>query len=231
MTYEIATVLCGTERPSWPDMSKHRWLTIDNSDNALSPCEAYQKLLRSSGSDILIYLHNDVDVHDKDWITWMLYNWGTDCVAYGLGGALALGNRNLYRARYDINNMARRGYMSNQTDAEVHGVRYEGIRRVAVLDAFAMAVRVEWLRARGGWPVKHLSHHCLDLWLACEAARDKKEIWMVGSSCTHRGGGVSTKPIYEQAKWLQGGTLASDHQLPHKWLAKEYADVLPIEVL
>jgi len=118
--------------------------------------------------------------------------------------------------------------MSNQTDAQVHGERFTGCRRVAVLDAFLMAIRTDWLRSIGGWPTQHLTHHCLDLWLACEAARHNKEIWMTGVSCTHHGGGSSTKPIYKDAKWLQAGSMESDHILPHLWLYNEYRDVLPI---
>ena len=51
---------------------------------------------------------------------------------------------------------------------------------------------------------------------------------MVGVDCTHHGGGSSTKPLYRDAKWLQGGSMETDHQLPHKWLYDNYRDVLPI---
>jgi hypothetical protein len=53
---------------------------------------------------------------------------------------------------------------------------------------------------------------------------------MVGASCTHHGGGTSTKPEYAKAKWLAGGTMEEDHQAPHRWLYEEYRDVLPISV-
>ena len=124
--------------------------------------------------------------------------------------------------------MARSGYMSNQDDWEIHGKRETGTKRVAVLDAFLMAVRRDFLLSVGGWPVKHLTHHCLDLWLACEAARAGKEIYMVGISALHSGGGTSTNAIYATAEWKQGGSLETDHQLPHRWLAETYRDVLPI---
>ena len=52
---------------------------------------------------------------------------------------------------------------------------------------------------------------------------------MVGASCTHLGGRTSTSPEYKDAEWLQGGTLESDHLLPHKWIYEEYRDVLPLE--
>jgi GT2 family glycosyltransferase len=183
-------------------------------------------------SDILVYTHSDVTIHDPEWLLNVLLVIGyfPNVVAVGLGGALSLGNKDLYRKPYNIRNMARGHYMSNQTDAQIHGERFTGVHRVAVLDAFFMAIRTDWLRSIGGWPTKHLTHHCLDLWLACEAARHNKGIWMTGVSCTHHGGGTSVKPIYKDAKWLQAGSLESDHILPHLWLYNEYRDVLPIEV-
>lgn len=204
---------------------------ICNYDNLDSPAYCYQTGVYSSFSEITIFIHDDVTLHDPEWLQRVLSAFQNSKVAaVGLGGATSLGSKDLYRKPYDIRNMARGGYASHQTDAETHGERFSGVRQVAVLDAFFMAVRTDWLRSRGGWPTEHLTHHCLDLWLACEAARCGKEIWMTGVSCTHHGGGSSTKPSYGQARWLQGGTLESDHQIPHKWLWNEYRDVLPIQV-
>jgi hypothetical protein len=227
MTIEIASVLCGGPGLQTPS---GLFEEFDNRDNRLTPCQAYQQLLDRSRGDIQVLCHDDVTIHDPEWLARIesIFVGRPDCVAVGLGGATRLGSRDLGRKPWDIWQMARSGYASNQTDAEVHGERFTGDRRVAVLDAFILAVRVSWLRARNGWPVAHLTHHCLDTWLACEAARDRKEIWMTGASCTHHGGGSSTKPEYAQAKWLQGGSLESDHQSPHRWLAREYADCLPI---
>ena len=209
-------------------------LCIDNTKNLKSPAECYQSMLQSATEweeDFLIYFHDDVTVHDKDWNERIRNRFkDPQVVAVGMGGATGLANKDLYRKPFNIWNMARSGYCSNQTDAETHGSRFTGSKRVAVLDAFCMAVRMPWLRDRGGWPIRHLTHHCLDLWLACEAARDGKQIWMEGISCTHHGGGTSTKPSYTKAPWLQGGSLEQDHIRPHKWLYKEYRDVLPILV-
>ncbi len=230
MTSEIVSVLCGGPGPGLG--LEKLWNIISNRDNARSPCAAYQQLLDACQSDVIIYIHDDVTIHDPDWLSRVMALFeNPNCVAVGLGGATALGSRDLYRKPYNIWNMARRGYASNQTDAETHGQRFDGSRQVAVLDAFLMAVRVDWLRSRGGWPVEHLSHHCLDLWIACEAARTGREVWMVGVDCTHHGGGSSTTKEYAQAKWLQGGTMESDHQIPHRWLYEEYKDVMPVEIL
>ena len=230
MTYEIVTVRCGGNGPVLPEQELLSRV-YDNHRNERTPCDAYQLLLQLAIADVIVYLHDDLTVHDPEWLEMILG--AIECsnvVAVGLGGATALGNRDLYRKPFNIWNMARSGYASNQTDAETHGERFTGVRHVATLDAFCMAVRTSWLRARGGWPVGALTHHCLDLWLACEAARDQKEIWTVGASCTHHGGGTSTKPEYAKAKWLKGGSMEEDHQAPHRFLYDEYRDVLPIEV-
>lgn len=240
MTFDIGTVICGPSRSSWPDsIPPENLFLLDNSDNDKTPCRCYQDILEMSNADVIIYIHSDVTIHDADWIERVMKPFEREeCVAVGFGGATSLGRPDLYRKPYNIWNMARGGYASNQTDAEVHGERFTGERRVAVLDAFLMAVRRDWLRGRKtygrthrgidwGWPVDHLTFHCLDLWLGCEAARDDKEIWMAGVDCTHHGGGTSITKKYAGSPWLQGGTLSEDHQKPHFWLADHFRDVLP----
>ena len=204
---------------------------VENEDNKYSPCAAYQHCLNECESDVICMVHDDVIVHDPDWHERVMDQFNKpNTVAVGFGGATGLGNKDLYRKPFNIWNMARTGYASNQTDAEVHGERFTGSRRVATLDAFFLAVRSSFIVATGGWPTANLTHHCLDLWLACEAARQGKEVWMVGCSVSHLGGRSSAQPIYKDAKWLQGHSLESDHVLPHKWLFNNYRDVLPLEI-
>ncbi len=251
MNCEIATVLCGDQKPDWPrkDAYRSRIISIDNSANEKSPCECYQIALDMCNSDVLIYVHSDVTIHESNWdgSVMALFD-NPQCVAVGLGGATGLGSPNLYKKPYNIWNLARSGYASNQTDAEVHGARFTGSKRVAVLDAFFMAVRCDWLRTRRtlkphregidkdgvmdyemGWPTSRLSHHMLDGWLACEAASDGKEIWMTGISATHHGGGTSVTDKYAKAPWLQGGSREADHEIPHRWIYDSYRQVLPIQ--
>ena len=235
MMVEVVSVLCGGNGPqqSWHAGDPMIQLDdeVDNRNNESSPTDCYAALLEASDADVLVYLHDDVTVHDSNWLNRIthLFN-NSECVCVGFGGATQLGHDDLYKVGYRLPYMARQGYVSNQTDWQTHGGLEKGDKRVAVVDAFCMAVRTSFLAGVGGWPIKHLTHHCLDLWLACEAARAGKQVWMAGVSCTHHGGGSSTKPAYQRAKWLQGGSLESDHRLPHRWLYDEYRDVLPIKV-
>lgn len=206
----------------------------DNTRNAWSPCGVYEehRLWARDKVDITIYAHDDVTIHDTNWLDYFDKAFEfDDIVAVGLGGATGLGHPDLYKYPYQLQNMARRGYKSNQTDWDVHGSRWTGLAPVAVLDAFVMAVRHSFLDKIGGWPTRYLTHHCLDLWLACEAARHNKKIYMAGVYCTHHGGGTSTKQTYSRSQWLQGGNIALDHTEPHLWLYETYRDVLPISVL
>jgi GT2 family glycosyltransferase len=233
MLIDLVTVDCGGPGLVIPEIDSDsvKRTRYTNDGNKHSPCRLYQHALEHTESDVIIYAHDDLTVHDSKWLDKIIYCMpsGNETVAVGLGGALGLGNSNLYRKPYNIANMARRHYMSNQTDAEVHGERYLGRRRVAVIEQFFMAIRTEWLRSIGGWP-ELLTHHCLDMWLACMAARNKKDIWMTGISCTHHGGGTSTSQKYADARWLIGGSRELDHQLPHKYIYNEFRDVLPIEI-
>jgi hypothetical protein len=207
----------------------------NNPGNLLSPCEIYQRKLETCKTRYITYVHNDVTIHDNEWpnkIESLFMTRLGPIVAVGLGGALGLGVPYLYKKAYHISQMARQTYISNQDDAEIHGELFVSHRRVAVPEAFFMCVDSKWLKSNkwGGWPVKHLTHHCLDLWLACQAARDGKEIWMTGISCLHTGGGVKKIGDYSTAPWLQGGNIKEDHEQPHRWLYEEYRDVLPIRV-
>ena len=213
MIIDVVSVLCGGQGPRQSfgaDSDPRIYLddAYDNADNHTSPCQAYQSLLNNTKSDVIAYIHDDVTIHEPNWRSRVLSLFeNPDVVCVGFGGAWGLGMPALYKERYRLSNLARRGYCSNQTDWQTHGQLEKGNKRVAVVDAFFMAVRTDFLRGLGGWPVNRLTHHCLDLWLACEAARAKKQVWMCGVHCTHHGGGSSTKPAYEQAGWLQGRTL------------------------
>jgi len=258
VTFDISTVICGDSRPKWPGFEEHveegRVIWGANGANEFSPCQMYQGALDTTKADIIIYMHNDLEINDPDWLDKVLHIFQISdavapkdgrVVAVGLGGALALGNMDLYRKSFDIRNMARRRYASNQDDAEFHGERFTEVRRVAVIEQFFMAIRTDWLRKRltrkvatkaspydyeMGWPTTKLFHHGLDMWVACEAARSGDRIYMNGISCHHHGGGVSVSESYNKAKWLGGRTPAEEHRDSHLWLANQYTDVLPIEV-
>lgn len=204
---------------------------IHNKGNKLPPSVLLRNYTDHCGSDVIMFVHDDVTIHSEDWHQQAMYKFlcAPNVGVVGFGGALGLGDPDLYKRPYDMQDMARVSYMSNQTDWHAHGQALYEPKRVAVLDAFFMAVRRDFLMAAGNWPTE-LTHHCLDLWLACEAARHKVETWIVPVSVTHHGGGTSTKKAYQDAKWVQGGSTEQDHIRPHRWIYNKYRDVLPLEV-
>lgn len=243
LSFEIATVLCGGPGlklpPHTDKLTSAPLITrYDNRKNLKTPCQCYQDIYLSALSlpqripDILIYAHDDAELFDPEWIPKLLavFEGNPECVVAGLGGATELGREGLYKRPYRISDMARGNYVSAQRDWNIHGGLLSGDHGVVCIDAFFIAVRTEFLTMVNGWPVSHLSHHCLDLWICLEAARRRKQVRAIGIDCMHYGGGTSTKPAYRDAKWLQGGDMVGDHQEPHKWLHREYSDILPIRV-
>lgn len=249
ISYEIVSVICGGPGPKFPPAKfppagtanaviSPFYTRIDNTANLCTPCECYQNAYLNALSppklvpDVLIYAHDDIEIFDPDWLPKVLslFESNPKCAVAGLGGATELGREGLYKRPYRISDMARGNYASKQRDWSTHGNLLHDSRRVAVVDAFFIAVRTGFLHGLCGWPVNSLSHHCLDLWLGCEAAQHDQEVWSIGIDCMHYGGGTSTKPAYREAKWLKGGTLVGDHEKPHKWLHDTYKDVLPIRI-
>jgi len=148
----------------------------------------------------------------------------------GMGGALGIGTPDIYRRPYNIWQLQRIDYFSNQTDWQVHGKREEDLRDVAVVDGFFMAVRREFLDQIGGWSWMQTRFHCYDVALCLMAHRKGWKVRMVGVNCTHHGGGTSTSAEYKAWLESQGTNQAEDHSKPHEWLYNEFRDVLPLRV-
>ena len=228
-SYQAFSVVCGGAGPILPGADV---TLIDNRENLRTPRDCYQEALELCNADICVIMHDDVTVYAADWADRVIdvFAKHDDCVAVGLGGATGLGTDDIYKKPYEINQLARQRYCSNQTDAETHGARFTGVKQVAIVEPFFMAIKTSWLRSRGGWKAAPITHHLADHFIACEAARSRKQLFMVGCDVWHAGGGSSTKDVYRSAEWLQGKSMEADHQIPHAWLANEYRDVLPIRV-
>ena len=229
MTHDVFSVSCralGAKLPGLDGLSE-----LSNRDNRVPPSHLYQSALEATAAEVIIYVHDDVTILDRDWLSRVLAVFERPEIAVvGLGGAPGLGLPSLYKRPYFLNDMARWGFRSNLVDWYQHGVRETGSARVAVIDQFFMAVSTTFLRKAGGWPISRLTHHCMDMWVCCEAARQQQQVWIVGAECAHRSDNTSQTDAYKMASWLQGGTLEQDHALPHRWIYEEYRDVLPIVI-
>jgi glycosyltransferase involved in cell wall biosynthesis len=189
---------------------------------------AYQRgFEHTSDFRIIAFLHDDLLVHDNDWVDRVLHEFDDPEVGLvGFGGGLGHGSSRLYVDPYDYHQLGRNHFLSNMTDAENHGQRFTGSCDVAVLDGFALIVRRELLEKAGGWPLSTpIGYVCYDYWLCCMARRLGYRIRLVGVSCTHLGGrtfvklGIGRDPKH----WDQ-------YINSHRYIYDNFKDVLPYEV-
>ena len=198
-------------------------------------------------ADLIACLHDDLAIHDVDWVG-RVCRYFADHPAMGLagfGGAIALGDPDLYQKDYDPFALARRGFRSNLTDAEAHGLRRLYPERVACLDGFSqIGRRAFWAgEARGGprpntgvppWTVLAdlgMVHHGYDGALGCLAARQGWETWYLPIACTHYGGRTAVGDVGYQA-WANQ-THGGDHAIwrnAHRLWYDAFRDVLPLSV-
>lgn len=216
---------------SWQDTMSKPWpVVVDATTEGpeagfLTKCE---KAWRGTNATIIGYLHSDLFIHEHKWDKRVLQAFDDEnVVVVGFVGATHLGHPDIYRVPYDYHQLARADVWSNLTDAESHGGRDAGTRKVAVVDSCAVFTRREFLDRVGGWPVERFpdSSHCSDLYICCRAHRLGASVQLVGVSCTHRSGGKGEAGT----RWLddRGGDLAI-HRRAHEVLYDEMRDVLPI---
>lgn len=198
---------------------------FDGKDGMLTAYQrAYNYLL--SEHEILAYVHDDVlftEPADGIWKRVLAEFDDPTVGVVGFGGALVHGSPDLYRTPFRVNQLGRSLYRSNTEDAEVHGERFTGECDVATLDGFCLVVRRDVLERSGGWPVDTpVNYLCYDYWLTCVAHRLGYRVRLVGARCLHLGGrtAVALKRIPPDG---------AGHYEAHKWLWKEFADVLPFD--
>lgn len=190
-----------------------------------------EKRAPSPHPDWLIFVHDDVDISDVAWQSRFTDTHKEPNVAIvGLGGAIGIGTADIYKTPYHIHQLARQNYSSNQTDYQIHGTLETGVKKVAVVDGFFLAIRWKFLEEIGGFSWMKTRFHCYDLALCLEAYRRGWEVRMIGLSCTHHGGRTSTTPEYVDWCTAQGTTPALEHSQPHVWLYDRYRDLLPFHV-
>jgi GT2 family glycosyltransferase len=180
--------------------------------------------------DILVFLHDDVEVHEA-WEMRVRKEFDDpEVVIVGLGGATGIGVDDIYKTPYDIWQLQRLSYASNQRGWDIHGKQETGSRDVAVVDGFFMAIRGEFLREINGWSWFPHRFHCYDTALCLMAARRGYKVRTIGVDVTHYGGGTSITPEYVEFCKEHGTTPEREHQEPHRWLYENFRQELPLRV-
>ena len=201
-------------------------------EHDLGPVPQYRTYYASHSCDpFAIFMHNDVTFHEDNWRERVASEFDDPKVAIvGLGGALGIGTSDIYKKPYDIWQLTRQRYFSNQLDWRTHGQLETGSRDVAVVDGFFMAIRGEFLRKIGGWSWFPFEFHGYDTCMCLMAHRHGWKVRMVGIPCVHHGGGASTTPEYKQRCKARGTTMEREHEEPHLWMYNEFRDCLPLRV-
>ena len=209
--------------------------------------------LDQTDAEIIACLHDDVEIHDPDWIakTIRLFERHPACGLAGFGGAIGLGDSDIYQKPYSAIQLARIGFRSNLVDAEVHGMRSLLSEQVAAVDGFSVIGRREFFEGFGRpvpqgpgivgvkhkrpWTVMEdlkVYHHAYDGIVSCLAKRYGWETWFLPIACRHYGGATAVGDQGYQ-KWAAEQTPGGDQsfwQSAHKIWFDNFKAELPIRV-
>lgn len=205
--------------------------------------------LEHTDADIICCLHDDLEIQDPDWQKKVIRHFKKvpSCGLAGFGGAIGLGDADIYQKPYAPQQLARVGFRSNLTDAEVHGSRSLISEKVACLDGFSQIGRREfWEGGQQNGPIRAsfanrpwtlledlgIVHHGYDSFLGCIAARYGWETWYLPIRCHHYGGRTAVGDSgYQQ--WATDRIAGGDHgfwEQAHRIGWEAFRDILPLRV-
>lgn len=211
------------------------WVTVGGSEKNIGVTPALHKLYEmaigtgANDSDFILFMHDDVQILEEHWDERVL-GWLEDrpnCGIFGFGGARGLGDPDIYKTPYKLQQLARRDFISNMKNGEIHGRIVKYPTRVATLDLFTIGAKVSFLKSIKGWNWWPTVHHNLDHAICLEAIAQGLEVWMLPIHCHHKGGQTSTRVDFEQDFGMSEGNVHAD---AHTVLYDRYRHMLPIVV-
>jgi len=209
---------------SWSVHTIREWSTMlmENDLTRQGLLESYQTAFEGSAADILMFVHDDLIIHDPLWNMRVLHEFKDPEVGMvGFAGALGHGSNDLYTSPYKLSNMARQNFLSNMVNAEANGERFSGSCDVSVLDGMALAIRRSLLLDMGGFPLDTIVGYFMYAeWMCCMTRRLGKRIRLVGCQCEHLSGkSTGLNP-----------NLKVEFEAEHEYVFNEFRDVLPAMV-
>jgi hypothetical protein len=204
--------------------------------------------------DVIACLHDDFQIDSPGWDEKVLRHFERypNCGLAGFGGAVGLGDIDIYKKPYDPMQLARIGFRSNLDDAEKHGLRSMLAEQVACLDGFSQIGRREFFdgyRLYEGhahrlvrysadnrpWTVLEklgFVHHFYDGALGCLAKRYGWQTWYIPVRGHHFGGRTA---VGDQgyAAWAKTQTPEGDQgfwQAAHRIGYESFRNELPIRL-
>jgi hypothetical protein len=197
--------------------------------------------LDHTNADIICALHDDVEILDPSWAEKVVRHFERHpaCGLAGFGGAIGLGDADIYQTPYSPMQLARIGFRSNLVDAEVHGIRSLLAEKVACLDGFSQIGRRQFWAGdiHHPRPLTDLTdhgivHHAYDSLLGCYAARADWEVWYLPVRVRHLGGQTAVGDAGYQS-WAQQQIPGGDQgfwQQSHRRGYDLFKDVLPLRI-
>jgi hypothetical protein len=209
-------------------------------DNRWGPVEAMAKgavALEGKGCDILVFCHDDIEVYE-DWGIPIatIFEAREDIGLVGFHGAKGLGSEDIYRTRYQLNQLARYNPMSNMINAEEHGKRVTLPCEVATIDGFFMAVRTKAYYEVGGWEAclkDKIVFHMYDSWMALAVREHGYKTFLAPVNCRHSGGATEVGMAAEYEDWaISNGFKDSSevHVKGHSAFYERFRGQLPIRI-
>lgn len=202
---------------------------------------AVQSMAKGAGNvkdaDILVFTHDDMEVYEP-WTEYLeiIFTAKPEVGLIGLHGATGLGSEDIYRTRYQLQQLARFDPASNLTDAEAHGRRCTVPIELATVDGFFMAVRKSAYGLVGGWEAcleDNILYHMYDHWMAMVLREKGYKTYLAPVSCKHFGGGTEVKMSENYERWAQenGFNGISDvHTKGHEAFYDRFRGQLPVRI-
>jgi hypothetical protein len=204
------------------------------------PVEAMAKgavALEGSGCDVLVFCHDDIEVYE-DWAIPVstIFEVREDAGLVGFHGAKGLGSEDIYRTKYQLNQLARYNPMSNMLDAEKHGKKVTLPCEVATVDGFFMAVRTKTYYEVGGWEAclkDNIPYHMYDSWMAMVAREHGYSTFLAPVNCRHSGGATEVGMAAEYEIWAKENGFKDSsevHVKGHEAFYGRFRGQLPIRI-
>lgn len=209
------------------------------------------------GCGLICCFHDDLLIEEAGWDAQVCSLFKDPRIGLaGFGGGVGLADEDIYHAHYNPMQLARKDFVSNMRDAEVHGRRRTTPMRISCLDGFSQIGRRQFWMGLWQNPILHdrqapppnlfaimqewgIVHHAYDSALGAFAARLGWETWLLPIACHHFGGLTAVAdPRY--AKWANEQRppgdpdrviSSGDQQFwveAHKIVYEQFRDVLPL---
>jgi len=180
---------------------------IRNEDNIglMATNKLAYEICQESGSDVLMLLHTDTFIFEKNWDQRIL-SYFEKIPKLGVGGFFgAQGCMPNGGRMQDTEWPGQMSGLSNMLEAEIHGIRLKKEwRSCAIFDSFAMCLSMEMLKTGNGFDMRYELHHMYDRDMSLESLRRGYKNIVVNVPCHHIGGLTGESNQYQS--WLEKRT-------------------------